>query len=227
MDHLEQILDAVFQRVQNHWVELLTAAAFTFVGYFLGNWRARGRWRRREFLDRVNFSLNRIEPPDPGAAAASGGDPPPGTLRFRTLAEVNATEVFPNAQARALVTAAARKTTADDPVLPLAKADYWFVLNAVLNELSERFAAGWLRKDLGADVRSARFLVALTAEVKGSAKTHKVRAMVMRKDALLDLPAATPTFEAETHATRWQTLNFLAAEYRRNPWRFLEVELCL
>ena len=227
MEQLEQILDAVFERVQNHWVELLTAAAFTLVGYFLGNWKAKGRWRRREFLDRVNFSLNRIEPPAADAKPAEGEPAPPGTLRFRTLAEVNVTEVFPNAEARARVAAAARQTTAADPILPLPESDYWYYLNAVLNELSERFAAGWLRKDLGEEVRSARFLVALTAEVKGSAKTHKVRAMVMRKDALLDLPAVTPRFEAPTHDTRWETLNFLAAEYRRNPWRFLEVELCL
>ena len=224
MDPLNQILDAVFDRVQNHWVELLTAAAFTLVGWFFGRRRARAAWAKREFFDRVNFSLNSLsEPAPPGPDGAPG----PRTLRIRTLAEMAAGDVFLNAAARDAVVAAARRTTAEDPTLPLTRDDYWFHLNAALNELSERTAVGTLRRDLGADVRCGVYLVALTCEVAGAARTRKVRAMVMRKDALLNLPAETPAFESPTHTTRWETLRFLAAEHGRNPWKFLEVELCL
>ena len=228
MDALTQILDAVFQRVQNHWIELLTAAAFTLVGWFLGARRAKANWRKREFFDRVNFSLNSLAPPEKAADEKSaGGEPAPPTLRIRTLAEMPAGEVFLNTAARDAVTAAARRTTAEDPTLPLPREDYWFYLNAVLNELSEQFAAGWLRRDLGQQVRSETYLIALTCEAAGAMRQRKVRAMVVRKDLLLNLPATEPTYEAPTHTTRWETLNVLAAEHGRNPWKFLEVELCL
>ena len=223
MESLEQILDAVSKRVQNHWIELLTAAAFTLVGWFFGRRRAKAAWAKREFFDRVNFSLNSLSDPAPGP----DGKPGPRTLRIRTLAEMNAGDVFLNAAARDAVTAAARKTTAEDPTLPLPEADYWFHLNAALNELSERFAAGTLRRDLGYEVRCESYLVALTCEAAGAMRTRKVRAMVVRKDLLTNLPAAPPAFEAPLHATRWETLRFLAAEHGRNPWKFLDVELCL
>ncbi|QDT16829.1 hypothetical protein [Alienimonas californiensis] len=223
MDALSQVLDAVFQRIQNHWIELLTAAAFTLVGWFLGHRRAKSNWRKREFFDRVNFSLNSLAP----AEKQADGQPGPRTLRIRTLAEMNAGDVFLNAAARDAVTASARRTTAADPTLPLPQEDYWFYLNAVLNELSERFAAGLLRRDLGQQVRGEIYLVSLTCEAAGAMRQRKVRAMVIRKDLLLDLPEGEPTYEAPTHTTRWETLRFLAAEYGRNPWKFLEVELCL
>ena len=223
MDALSQILDAVFQRVRNNWIELLTAAAFTLVGWFLGARRARASWRKREFFDRVNFSLNSLGEP----AATPDGAPGPRTLRIRTLAEMHAGDVFLNTAARDAVVAAARRTTAEDPTLPLPEGDYWFYLNAVLNELSEQFAAGTLRRDLGLEVRCEPYLIALTCEAAGAMRTRKVRAMVMRRDALLNLPAAVPAFESPTHTTRWDTLNKLAAEHGRNPWKFLEAELCV
>ena len=222
MDSLNQILDAVFQRVQNHWIELLTAAAFTLVGWFFGRRRAKASWAKREFFDRVNFSLNTLSDPGP---PGDGGEPGPRTLRIRTLAEMNAGDVFLNSAARDAVTAAARKTTVADPTLPLPREDYWFHLNAVLNELSERTAGGTLRRDLGLDVRCGTYLVALTCEAAGAMRTRKVRAMVMRKDALLALPADPPRFEAASHSTRWETLRFLAAEHGRNPWGFLRRDI--
>ena len=223
MDAFSQILDAVFQRVQNHWIELLTAAAFTLVGWFFGRRRAKADWRKREFFDRINFSLNSLGPSEPGG----DGKPGPRTLRIRTLAEMNAGDVFLNTAARDAVTAAARRTTAEDPTLPLPEADYWFYLNAVLNELSERFAEGLLRRDMGLEVRRETYVVALTCEAAGAMRTRKVRAMVVRRDLLSDLPAQAPAFESPTHTTRWDTLRTLAAERERNPWKFLDVELCV
>ena len=229
MNAVRQVLDAVFERVHDHWIELLTAAAFTALGWVFGNWRARTSWRRREFFDRVNFSLNTLDPGPilPPGTDGSAGAPAAGTLRIRTLAEMNAGEVFLNTAARNRVTAAAKRTTAADPTLPLPEDDYWFYLNSVLNELAERFADGPLRRDLGYEVRGERYLVALTCEAAGAVRTRKTRVMVVRRDLLLDLPAKAPAFEAPSHATRWETLRFLAAEHGRRPWKFLEVELCL
>ena len=42
---------------------------------------------------------------------------------------------------------AARQTTVEEPLLPLAQDDSWFLLNCILNALSEEFATGLNRRD--------------------------------------------------------------------------------
>ena len=208
---MRDLIEFFFEKLEENWVKIVSAMILTALGWAFGYWRARRNWTRREFLDRLNFSLNSLDG---------------GMLKIRTLAEVDADAVFLNSEAARRVVAAAGRTTAADPILPLPKDDYWYYLNAVLNEVSERFAVGLLRRDLGGNVLAVTYLVCLTCEAAGKARTRKVRAMLMRKDHLLNLPTEQPTYEAAIHATRWETLNLLAAEYRKNPWRFLEVELC-
>jgi hypothetical protein len=139
--------------------------------------------------------------------------------------------VFLNSVAVDKVMAAALRTTAKNPVLPLAKDDRWYLLNAVLNELSEKFAQGWLQRDMGLPTRSAVYLICLTSECAGELKTRKIRAMVVQKDLLqnlpADLPADLPQFERPHHNTRWQTLQQMSALYATEPDHFLEVELAL
>src|SRR5690606_30869704 len=104
---------------------------------------------------------------------------------------------------------------------------YWYYLNPLLNELSEQFAAGLIKRDLGLPVTSATYLVALTCECAGEIRMRKVRAMVIQKTALENLPTEAPSLTASSHSTRWTTLNQLAAEWKARPWKFIEVELCL
>ena len=222
MNTATEILDLLIDRARANWMAIVSAAIFTVAGWVLGNWRAKRRWRNREFYDRLNFSLTRLDPP---ADSNSKGATP--TLRIRTLAETNCGDVFLNDAARDAVIAAARRTTPADPTLPLPEADYWFYLNAVLNELSEMFKQGHLRQDLGYEVRSDTYLVSLTSEAAGAVRTRKVRAMVLKKSLLADLPKTQPNCERPTHATRWDTLKLLSAEYAERPWKFLEVELSL
>ncbi len=211
MQNWRELIEFAFGKLEDNWVKIVSAMVLTAIGWAVGYWRARRNWAKREFLDRLNVSLNAIEG---------------GTLRIRTLAEVEAEVVFLNREATRRVVAAASRTTAADPILPLPKEDYWYYLNAVLNEVSERFAAGTLRRDLGGEVRTATYLLCLTCEAAGAARTRKLRAMLIRKDRLTALPADRPALEAEIHAVRWNTLHVLAAEYAKNPWRFIEIELC-
>ena len=222
MDTFTEIVDLLIDRARQHWLELVSALAFAAVGWVLGNWRAKRNWRRREFFDRVNFSLTRLDPADD--PDRKGAVP---TVRIRTLMETTCESVFLNDAARDAVLAAARRTSPADPTLPLPERDYWQYLNAVLNELSEMFAEGHLRQDLGYPVRTETYLVSLTSEVAGEIRTRKVRAMVVKKSLLTDLPRTNPLFEHATHKTRWDTLKLLAAEYEQRPWKFLEVELSL
>ena len=61
--------------------------------------------------------------------------PEPGKpLLIRTLLEKSCEEIFLNKVAVETIVAAARKTTERNPLLPLPKEDYWYYLNAVLNE---------------------------------------------------------------------------------------------
>ena len=212
MPPLEQFIQTLLDYVKDHAVKLITGLVLMGVGWYLGHRRASADWKKQEFLDRLNLSLNTISN---------------GTLRIRTLSEKRCEEVFLNSAAAEIVKKVARKTTGDDPILPLPADENWFYLNSVLNDLSEQFAAGFLKQDMGGQVSSATYLIALTCECEGEMKTRKIRAMVIQKSLLLNLPEEMPALESPHHVTRWKTLKFLAAEFARKPDRFKEVQLAV
>jgi hypothetical protein len=209
---VEQIWDSVLTYLKDHWVQLLVAVGSAGLGWVFGKRRARSQWRKREFYDRLNVSLSSIRD---------------GKLLIRTLIEKRCDEVFLNRVATETVLAAAHRTTADDSLLSLPEDDYWFYLNAVLNEVAEHFAEGQLRRDAGGEVVCATYLLCLTCENAGGIRTRKVRAMMVQKTLLENLPSETPRFESPTHSTRWDTLRQLAAARKTYPGRFLEVEICV
>src|SRR5436190_2056386 len=84
----------------------------------VGSRRAQRQWSSKEFLDRIIVSLNIFAD---------------GYLKIRTVLERSLDEVFLNRVAVAKVTAAARATTIDKPVMVIPKEDRWFLLNFVLN----------------------------------------------------------------------------------------------
>ena len=209
---MNDFIQAVFEQLHDHWVKFVTAGLFMALGWFLGKRRARAEWQKKEFLGRLNVSLNTIQD---------------GKLLIRTLLEKSCEEVFLNQVAVTAVLAAARRTTAEDSLLPLPEGDYWFYLNSVLNEVSEKFAHGQLRRDLGQPVQTETWLLCLTCEVAGEMKTRKVRAMMIRRKLLEQLPAEQPALERPTHSVRFRTLQQLAAAWQTTPERFIELELCV
>lgn len=205
------MLETLLINLREHGIKYLMTAGFAAVAWWLGNRRARAKWRRREFSDRLNVSLNVLLD---------------GKLLIRTLMEKSCEEVFLNSAAVEAVLAASKQTNEADPLLPLPKEDYWYFLNAVLNEVSEKFAEGQIRRDLSLPVTRGEYVLCLTYESAGQLKTRKVRAMVIRKDVLLSLPAEAPKFNSEHHITRWKTLHTMKAAYGLTPERFLAVEIC-
>jgi hypothetical protein len=139
--------------------------------------------------------------------------------------EKSCEDVFLNQSATERVLASAKQTTAANPILPLPKVDYWYYLNQILNELAEKFATGPLKNDLKLPVTSARYLICLTSESAGDIRTRKIRAMIIRKEQLMNLPETTPQFESSHHITRWETLQRMKAAYEKDPYLFLEMEL--
>ena len=209
-----QFVEIIEDLINKNWVKVVSGLVLMGLGWFLGKRRARFEWAQKSFLHRLNVSLNILRPGEP--------------LHIRTLSEMSCEDVFLNAVASEQILAAARKTTLQNPLLPLPKDDYWYYLNSVLNEISEQFAEGHLRRDMGLPVTMRKYLVCLTCECAGDVRTRKVRAMVIAREVLEKLLVnEPPPLEHARHQTRWQTLQILAAEYVKNPHQFLEVELCV
>jgi hypothetical protein len=207
-----QVLQSLGSYFLDNWPELVWIVAAAGVATYIAAHRARWRWHKREFLDRLNVTLTSVED---------------GKLRIRTIFELDCQQVFLNSAAAKTVVATAKRTTEDDPILPLPKGDCWQYLNAVLNEVSERFAAGHIKRDLGLPFERGEYLLCLTCERAGLVRTHKIRGMLVRKSLLTNLPEEEPEYESPWHVTRWDTLRHLAQQYEKNPHQFMEVEICL
>jgi len=206
----DHVVPAVTRFIEQHWVQALVSALVFLVGIWWGKWRAWRRWTRHDFLHRLNISLNTIDH---------------GHLRIRTLIEKDMIEILLNQAAVDQMQEAAKRATSADPILKFRNGDeYWYFLNAVLNELSEKFASGHVKKDLQQPTPSAIYLVCLTFEVDGSVRTRKVRAMVIRKDLLLDLPEKI-CVDHPWHDTRVATLRKMAQRWQSHPEHFLELEI--
>ncbi len=172
---MQDFLNTVRQIVTEHGIKVLTAATFTVAGLLIGRWRSAQSWKKREFFDRLNVSLNSLH----------GGK----------------------------------------LLIPIPKEDRWFYLNAVLNELSETFAEGLFKREAGKPHDAVRYLICLTNECDGEVRTRKVRAMVMRKDTLLNLPKEQPALESPNHSIRWKTLQQMQRAYSVDPTNFIEAEI--
>ena len=207
---MQDFFNTFRQIVTEHGVKVLTAAAFTAAGLLIGRWRAAQSWKKREFFDRLNVSLNSLHG---------------GKLLIRTVLEKTCEEILLNRVAVERLSKLAQQTTKENPIIPIPKEDRWFYLNAVLNELSETFAAGLFKREAGKPHEAVRYLICLTNECDVEVRTRKVRAMVMRKDALLNLPSEPPTLESPNHAIRWKTLQQMQKAYAVDPTNFIEAEI--
>lgn len=207
---MDEFLQLIWKHLNDKIAGVVIAAVFAFLGWYWGKRKADAKWQRREFFDRLNVSLNMIRE---------------GTLHIRTILEKGCAEVFLNSSATETIIALSQQTTPQDSIIPLPKEEYWYYLNSVLNEIAEKFSEGQIKRDLGLPVTGERYVICLTNETSGEMKTRKLRAMLIQKKLLTHLPTEQPKFESPHHITRWQTLNQLAAEYQRNPHRFLEMEI--
>jgi hypothetical protein len=190
--------------------------ATTVVSFVAGRWwgkyRAKKQWQKKQFLGRITVSLNSLAD---------------GWLKIRTIFERSLEEVFLNPVAVQKVRSAARRTTPDDPILPVAREDRWYLLNFVLNAVAERFSAGLMRYDAGQPLRPVTYLLFLTCEAVGEDRIRKVRAMLLRKDLVEAFPyaEAMPKLEQEWHRDRVVTLRRAVERYRKEPDHFLPMEI--
>jgi hypothetical protein len=195
-------------------VAATTSTATFFAGRWWGRYKASRQWNAKEFLDRIIVSLNIFAD---------------GCLKIRTVMEKSIDEVFLNRVAIDKVEAAARATTLDRPVMPIAREDRWFLLNFVLNAVAEHFVTGHIRQDAGQPVTTGKYALFLTCELVGDERIRKVRAMLVRHDLLLDFPYqdSLPRLENPWHADRIKTLRNAAELYKKEPDNFLMLEVCI
>lgn len=210
--------------VQNEYtkriiVTILVAATTSTVTFFAGRWygryKASRQWHAKEFLDRVIVSINIFAD---------------GFLKIRTVMEKSLDEIFLNRVAIAKVSAAAaRATTTDKPVMPIAKEDRWFLLNFVLNAVAEHFIMGHIKQDAGLPVTTVKYALFLTCEKVGDERIRKIRAMLVRQDLLAEFPYpdSMPKLEREWHADRIKTLRYAAELFKKEPDNFLTLEVCV
>jgi len=194
---------------------LLASTAGSFLlGRYLGRYQASREWKKKEFFNRLNVSLNSFKD---------------GKLQLRTLIERPLEQVFFNAIAMNTVAAASQRTTADNPMLPIKKEEAWYLLNFVVNAISEHYSLGVIRQDAGRSACAVRYAVFLTCEAVEHGRIRKVRAMLIRPELLRDFPYLNdmPQFEQAWHDIRIKTLRKAAEAYRTHPDSFLEVEICV
>ncbi len=221
MERWAELIDVLWGLIQEHWAEVVFSAISLTIGLWWGRRRAIREWRRKEFFDRLNVSLNMIVG---------------NQLIFRTILETNCGYVFLNKVAAQMALEAARKTTEEDPILPLNQEDSWYLLNAVLNEVAERFALGEIYRDVAAASPqqsqppiSVDYLLCLTCERAGDLRTRKIRAMMIRKELLTNLPEETLRVEHPRMQTRAKTLQAMAKAYQdvQRKHQFIELQLTL
>jgi hypothetical protein len=211
-----ELLNQVSELVRDHLLKALIVPLIAALAGVWTWWLARRQMRRRAFMRRVNATLNLVESIDPDQ------NPPAYRLRIRTIFEMDIDGILlGNKAAVRLVLDAAKHTDTDHPFLSFDDADdQWLVLNAVLNELSERFAAGLIAQAAGLPTRSQKFLFGITCEKHGSVRIQKIRIMLI-SEPMLQLvhdwsrsatqpPRVEPVYESPNHSVRWLTLQAMA-----------------
>lgn len=174
--------DDIFSFLRSYGPAIGLAA--TWGGILIAWWRRRASWKRKSFIRQVNFSLNDVRD---------------HTLVLRTLLEDDARKVWLNEHGVSLVLDAARKTTVAQPFVSMGNAeDQGYILRAVLNVLSERFAELHVGRTLGVPAKAATYVFGLTCEKYGNIRTQKLRVIIARPDMLDDLFGPSPKWRVRT-----------------------------
>ncbi|MCZ2343035.1 MAG: hypothetical protein LC104_14780 [Bacteroidales bacterium] len=195
-------------------VGLVTTVGSFLFGRYWGRYKAHREWTKQEFFNRIIVSFNIFSD---------------GYLKIRTVMERSLDEIFLNQIAIEKVLTAAQSCTLDQPIMPIAPKDRWYLLNYVLNAVAEHFVEGHVRQDAGLPVTKVRYALFLTCELVGDERIRKVRAMLLRVEHLENFPYpdSLPKFSSPWHECRILTLRAAAELYKKEPDNFLIIEICV
>lgn len=183
-------MDTIFTWLSENWLKFISFLTFlTVVPAYL---RARYLWRKRQFLTRINFSLNFMDG---------------NTLRFRTIRENDVAHALLNNAHAIRVLFKAVRGERSGAFLLFDKEDAWTILNTLLNELSSQLAEGYFARSMGMPTRSEWYKIGLTCEKHGDLKTTKIRVMMIPTKLLDEIDQLSDVqFEAKHHHIRLTTL---------------------
>lgn len=207
------------------WIEIFGAICVLSIGWLWGRWRSGVAWKQKRFTNRVVLSLNSLTYQEVESEGKTTKKP---VLQLRTIFERDAIYVFQNEIMAEILNKCIKKVEPSDCLVHFAKEDSWYMLNAILNQICERFADGLLKKDMGMPIETRWYTFCMTYELEGSIRTHKPRVMMMEKEAFDNFPDDDPknfVLEAETHTTRVKTLQHLKKQRQKYPHLFMDIQL--
>ncbi|MBN9063932.1 MAG: hypothetical protein BGP06_13545 [Rhizobiales bacterium 65-9] len=154
------------------------------------------------------------------------------------------TDVYKNHFIAQLLKLAAKRTTAENPLITLRykpRHKRWFrfsnkteaqlyeaIYNPLISEVSEKTNNIFsFMGAIGVPMRSFRFVLALTYERGIPGRDQHFRCMMIAEDSLLALPAVCPPVDHPQYTTRHRTLQCIADSYQRHPERFGVVKFWL
>ena len=203
--------------------KILGAVLGVFAGWMWGQWQAGSAWKKREFNNSILLSLNIIEPftePREDKAVAS--------LKLRTLFERDLRHVMRNTAMQSEVRAAMERAKAEGPVLSFPEEDSWYILNTILNQIAEQFAAGTMRDDMGGEVQKRWYVFCLTYEHSELMHQFKPRILLIDKERFWAFPKEGEVLlESYKHEVRVDTIRLMQEKYEKHPHLFMELELAL
>jgi len=208
-----ELLNQCFTWVLRYWEPVV--ALLTLIVVIRTYRKSRIIWSSRNFLGRMNFSLNYIQD---------------NTLKIRTLREADIDQILLNNPhgKRVVLKYARRHTSLDNPFLELPKGDRWIVLNAILNEISEQFADGFLAASMGHPVKMTTYVFGITCEKDKRVRLNKIRVMLIEKSLLERIDTIEDLqFERPSHVVRLETLRNMKEIYNddNRQSNLFEVEL--
>lgn len=207
------------------WVEIFAAICVLSIGWLWGRWRSGLAWKQKRFTNRVVLSLNSLTHEEVEEKGQKVNKP---KLQLRTIFERDAIYVFQNEIMAEILNKCIKKVQPSDCLVHFDSQDSWYMLNAILNQIGERFSDGLLKKDMGMPVETRWYTFCMTYELDGSIRTHKPRVMMMEKEAFENFPDESPDgfiLEAETHKTRVKTLQHLKRQKQKYPHLFMDIQL--
>jgi len=199
------------------WKELLIGLITFLLGYFWSQLKSLKEWNSKEFRDKINISLNILEPLENNEYK----------LEIRTLLETKLKLNIHNNKVKDLINKAIDETKPGKPLLIFKKKDAFYILNAILNQLANQFSNGILKKDLGIPVTSEWYTFCLTYEKEQNVRMQKLRVLIIKRDLLKNFPDNSVfVLESFNHDVRIQTLQILKQELKEHPHCFMNIELC-
>lgn len=194
-------------------VGVLSSIATLIANRWWRLYQARKRWRESDSVTRVNIGFNIFSE---------------GKLKIRTIMERSIDEIIYNDHLKEHLLAAAARCTHEEPLITgIPAREHHFILQCFVNETAEHFSAGFASEDSGVPGRSTMYLMFLTSEPAKGERHRKIRAMLIKRELLVDFPFTKkmPQLEAPGHADRVRTLQHAAELYHKSPDHFAPFEI--